>query len=112
MGRPRADPNHQLWLPGTGGKVEAGLKFTVEAVSGWHCQVSKRCAGRNPPTLEACVLLDPVSEAGEAAVHARLVPLGTAIAPAHHPGQEHAARGLRADQGPPRVPLHTNTHTA
>lgn len=66
--------------------------------------LSKRCPGRDP-SLEACVLLDPVSQAGEPAVHPRFVPLGTAITPAHHTGQEHPTAGFHTDQGSPRVSL-------
>lgn len=70
--------------------------------------LSKRCPDRDP-SLEACLLLDPVSQAGEPAVHPRFVPLGTAITPAHHTGQEHPTAGLHTDQGSPRVSLHRTT---
>lgn len=66
--------------------------------------LSKRCPGRDP-SLEASVLLDPVSQAREPAVHPRFVPLGAAIAPAHHTSQEHPTALLHTDQGPPRVSL-------
>lgn len=59
-------------------------------------------------SLEACLLSDPVPQAGEASVDSRLVPLCAAIAPAHHPGQEHPAAGLHAHQGPPGVSLCRN----
>lgn len=70
--------------------------------------LSKTCPGRDP-SLEACVLLDPVSQAREPAVHPRFVPLGAAIAPAHHASQEHPTAVLHTDQGPSGVSLHRTT---
>lgn len=79
-------------------EVEGGFKFTVEAGFAWP---SPRGARTGPcVSLEAGVLLDPVPQAREAAVHSGLVPLRAAIAPAHDSSQEHAAAGLHADQRP------------
>lgn len=72
--------------------------------------LSKTCPGRDP-SLEACVLLDPVSQAREPAVHPRFVPLGAAIAPAHHASQEHPTAVLHTDQGPSGVSLHRTTQS-
>lgn len=61
----------------------------------------KRCPHRALcVSLEPGLLLDPVPQAREAAVHSGLVPLRAAVTPAHHSSQEHAAAGLHADQGP------------
>lgn len=50
-------------------------------------------------------LLDPPCESGDAGVDAVVVRTAAASAPAHHPGEEPAARRLLAHQGPARVSL-------
>lgn len=59
-------------------------------------------------SLKARVLFDPSSQGGEPAVDARLLPLCTAVAPAHDASQEHPTVGFHTDQGPSGVSLHKN----
>lgn len=55
--------------------------------------------------LHPSLLFNPVPKHGEPRVHAWLVPLRAAVAPAHHAGLEHPPIGLRAGQRAPGIAL-------